>query len=396
MKVFTRLAPLAAGLAVASLVLAVATAPSGTRASDHLDGPSLLTPPGGNLQADINDLYVFRAADPERTVLALTTHPAAGFVSPLAYATNVDYVIDIDRNGDAVEDLAYVVRFSAVSHGTQRYRVTRYTGGNARTLRHGKRLGSGRTGRSTELKDDVRAFAGLRSDPFFFDLGAFLSEVAGVTTDQLGGVLPVAGRLFCDKNKSDFFKVLNTNAIVLEVPSEALVKHFEDEDEAKANDDDEDKDEDKDNDDTSSNRIGVWARTIGPVGAGRGQIDRVGRPAINTVFNHGADKTTFNQEAPTADRANFEASFVATLKHFGYSDTTVPTATALAEILLPDVLTYDVGTMADGTALNGRAPADDVIDAELGIVTKGAISTDCVGPHSDYLPTFPYLGPPHP
>ena len=98
---------------------------------------------------------------------------------------------------------------------------------------------------------------------------------------------------------------------------------------------------------------------------------------INTVFNHGADKTTFNQEAPAADRTNFETSFRATLSSFGYSSDQAKT---IAEILLPDVITYQVGSTADGAALNGRALADDVIDAELGIVTNGQIATDCVGP----------------
>ena len=56
--------------------------------------------------------------------------------------------------------------------------------------------------------------------------------------------------------------------------------------------------------------------------------------------------------------------------------------------------------------LNGRALADDVIDAELNIVTGGfpfagrnnvgAIPTDGVWAHGDYLSSFPYLGVPHP
>ena len=80
------------------------------------------------------------------------------------------------------------------------------------------------------------------------------------------------------------------------------------------------------------------------------------------------------------------------LEHFGYD---VATAKTIAEILLPDVITYDVGSMANGAALNGRALSDDVIDAELGIVTNGHITTDCIGPHSDYLNSFPYVGNPH-
>ena len=363
----------------AAAIAIVATAPLGTRGADHLDGPTLLTPPGGNLRADINDVFVFRAAGEERTALALTTHPAAGFISPLDYATNVDYVIDVDRDGDAVEDLALVIRFGAVSGGSQPYTVTRYTGRNAQTLAHGKILGGGTTGTPAMLKGGVRAFAGLRSDPFFFDLGAFLSQVAGVQGNLIPGVLDTRGRMFCDKNTSDFFSVLNTNAIVLEVPNDLLV---DDEDSA-----DSDR-EDADAQPNAAGHISLWARTIGP----SGQIDRMGRPAINTVFNHGADKTTFNQEAPTADRANFEASFRATLASFGYSPIQ---ATTIAEILLPDVITYDVGSMANGAALNGRALADDVIDAELGIVTNGHLTTDCVGPHTDYLTSFPYLGVPH-
>jgi hypothetical protein len=347
----------------AAAIAIVATVPLGTKAADHLDGPSLLTPPGGNLRADINDVFVFRGATAGRTVFALTTHPAAGFVSPLDYATNVDYVIDVDRDGDAVEDVAYVVRFGAVSGGSQPYTITRYTGANARSLAHGVELGGGNTGSSAALKGDARAFAGLRSDPFFFDLGAFLSQVAGVQGNLIPGVLDTRGRMFCDANKNDFFAALNTNAIVLEISNEVLT-------------------------DDGNGHIGVWARTVGP----SGQIDRMGRPAINTVFNHGAQKTVFNQEAPTADRANFETSFRATLASFGYTSDQTKT---IAEILLPDVITYDVGSMADGTALNGRAPADDVIDAELGIVTNGHITTDCIGLHSDYLTSFPYVGNPH-
>ncbi|CAN5503372.1 hypothetical protein BH24ACT7_BH24ACT7_11860 [soil metagenome] len=59
--------------------------------------------------------------------------------------------------------------------------------------------------------------------------------------------------------------------------------------------------------------------------------------------------------------------------------------------------------------LEGRALADDVIDVELRVVTggdhpqdlfadrdaDGAINSDGVGPHDDYLSVFPYLGVPH-
>jgi len=134
----------------------------------------------------------------------------------------------------------------------------------------------------------------------------------------------------------------------------------------------------------------------------------MGRPAINTVFNSGEDKNLFNAGRPSTDRAAFGDNVVSVLKTFSGLDTegvySDAEANTLADVLLPDMVTYDTSTKAVGP-LNGRALADDVIDAELNIVTggfpfagrnaTGAITSDCVGPHADYLSFFPYLGRPH-
>jgi hypothetical protein len=134
----------------------------------------------------------------------------------------------------------------------------------------------------------------------------------------------------------------------------------------------------------------------------------MGRPAINTVFNSGNDKNLFNHGRPATDFARFSANVIGVLKTFSALDTegryTNGQARTLATVLLPDMVTYDTDTDAVGP-LNGRALADDVIDAELNIVTggfpfqgrndKGAIPSDCVDAHDDYMNAFPYLGVPH-
>lgn len=354
-----RLVQLGAGFAAAAIIAVVATTPLGSRAADHLDAPNL----AAREDADINDVYVFQASTPGRTAIAVTTSPAAGVIGPIDYAANVRYKISIDRNGDAVEDLAYVLDFSAPSGGSQAYTVTRYAGANARTLAHGVDLGGGQRGIANSLKGDGVVFAGLRADPFFFDLAAF----KGVVLPFFGGT--PNGRSFCDQpghTGIDFFKDFNTNAIVLEVPNESLSD--------------------------SGGSIGVWATTLDR--ATGAMIDQMGRPAINTVFNHtGADKQAFNVTPPSQQRTtgNFRSNVITTLETLGgYS---VTAAGGIADVLLPDVLTYAVGTTAAGP-LNGRAPADDVIDVELGLVTQGGITTDCVGPHT-YLSSFPYLNVPH-
>lgn len=356
----------------AAALVALGTAPLLVRGADHLDAPGLMSPEGLST-ADINDVYVFEGADPGKTVIAVTTHPAAGAISPLKYATDVNYVINVDTTGDAIQELAYVMRFSGKKK-KQDWTLTRYAGEKARTLSgKGKEIAQGETGQVEKVKGGVKVFAGLRSDPFFFDLAAFRDDVLGQPQ----------GRDFCDQPGGtgvDFFAALNANGIALEQLDGKL-----------------------------GTDIGVWATTIG----GGGQIDRMGRPAINTVFNAGNDKNVFNASRPRDDDAGFGDNVEAVLATFSALDTegaySASQLDTLRMALLPDIVTYDTSTAAAGP-LNGRALDDDVIDAELNITTggfpfpapdpdprdaAGAIPSDCVGAHTDYLAKFPYLGAPH-
>ena len=370
-------------LTVAGLTLALGGAPLLTTGADHLDAPALggLTNMAGEFaphsehgDRDINDVYVFEGRNASRTVLAMTTNPAANLFGA-EFGTNVRYVINVDRTGDARQDLAYVWRFGSVNGGgAQKYTVTRYTGANARSLATGVKIGSGWTSGSGvgTAKGGAKVFAGVRSDPFFFDLTGFAGTVFGVGSDSLGD------------NPTDFFTPLNTNAVVIEVPDDAI----------------------------GATNIGVWGTTSYWNGSSWVGADQMGRPAINTVFNTslvdagaGTTKNQFNTTPPSQQRTAFGGKFrtnvITTLMNInaalgtGCDDYDEATAKVLADILLPDVITYDTSTAANGEALNGRALDDDVIDAELGITTNGCVTSDGVGAHGDYLTSFPYLGVPH-
>ena len=355
-------------LAVTSLILTIAAAPLFVGAADHLDAPSLghvSVDGSGNVsvvknggQLDINDLYAFKSASAGWTTLALTVNPAINVLGSTTFASNGAYTFNIDTNGDARADHRYVVTFgNADPNGIQHYDVKA----------DGKAMASGFTGPKGMARNrGIRAFAGPRSDPFFFDLIGFLGSVKGQGT-----------RRFDDGNQSDFFIGLNTLGIVLEVPNAALGGN--------------------------GHLIGVWATTASQDANGVWhQVDQMGRPAINTVFNAAAaDKEAFNHTAP-ADQpttAPFRANVIATLialSALSGTSYTPEQAGGIADLLLPDMLTYTVGTTAAGP-LNGRGLADDVIDFELNLVTNGAVPTDMIGPHSDYtLGSFPYLGTPHP
>ena len=349
MRTSTKLATFGAAI----VVLTAGVAPILTSAADHLDAPSLGSLTAGSLKGDrdINDVYVFQGANASKTVIAMTTNPAAGALAPTTYGTNVRYEINIDNSGNAVADHQYVARFGAVGSGPDSKQ-------SLTLWRDGQLVASGKTGNAVQVAGGGRLFAGLRSDPFFFDLLGFRGSLG------LGGT----ARL-CDSRPGnhDFFKDLNTMAIVLEVPDSALGTH-----------------------------IGVWGDTKQLIDGNWVQIDQMGRPAINTVFNHtAADKELFNVTPPSqqADPSKpFTQNIIDTLTSFGWS---TASATGIASFLLPDVVTYDTRTAANGTAFNGRALADDVIDAELGVTTMNHVTSDCVAAHTDYQSSFPYLGVPH-
>ena len=362
-----RALPFAAILALFALVAAFGLVPLDASGADHLDAPGL-TSPGGDGRLDINDLYVFEGSDSDNTVLAVTVNPAATGDTKFAAVRDGSYHIRIDTDGDALEDITYSMIFLNRIRGDGQFLfVRRATGEAAQDDRpRGSFVGFAATGKARSLRGDHgTVFAGLRSDPFFFDLGGFLGTVEGADND----------RMFNDGNETDFFEPLNTLAIVLEVPDENL---------------------------GDNPAIGVWATTsVREDRRNSSQVDRIGRPAINTVVNSSAivgddsnAKNVYNQAKPVDDVASFTDGVVAALLALSGGTYTEADAAGLAAVLLPDVLTYDTGTAAAGP-LNGRALADDVIDAELAIVTNGAITTDGIGPHDDYLDEFPYLGEPH-
>ncbi len=363
----------------ALVVLTVGAAPLLSSAADHIDASAFgslgssggpFTPTSVNGERDINDIYAFQGANSSRTVLAMTTNPAINAFGG-KFGANVRYIFNVDQDGDGVQDLAYVVRFDNGPEGHQGYLVLRYNGRNAVTLRHGIPIGFGSTAR-----DGIgwmwggRIFAGVRSDPFFFDLTGFVGTLFHIGSDALGD------------HPTDFFSGLNANAIVIEVPDDQL-----------------------------GGKIGVWGQTTWWNGSTWMPGDQMGRPAINTVFNNklvdpnaATTKNLFNATPPsqqrTADGGQFRTNIITTLTNInavlgtGHADYTTAQAQGLADFLLPDILTYDTSTKAGG--LNGRALSDDVIDIELGITTNGAVTSDGVGPHTDYQGSFPYLGNPHP
>lgn len=359
----------------AGAVLIAGAAPFLVGAADHLDSPNAKA----NHALDLTDIYAFDGANSANTVLVMDVNPLAGNVSGTHFASGgARYQFNIDRNGDFKADDVYSVTFVATGPDHKQSLMLRKNG--ALVLNGTTDIANAGGG--------AKLYAGLRDDPFFFDLASFLRW-----RDPDGdGVYTYTGSTTFDQG--DFFDGTNVTAIVLEIPDSWLG--------ASAN---------------------FWSTTYERDDS---LIDRMGKPALNTVFMNpfgGTNqKDPYNRTPPFKDVAKWGGQFQAVEQVFypAYADASCGTATpspdcgvpaAIAGLLLPDVLHLDVANLGTSTGtgftggvggiLNGRTLAEDIIDFELYVVTGGLaghaiISTDNVGANDSAFPgTFPYLASPH-
>jgi hypothetical protein len=385
-----------------SLTVSVATlAPKYVTASDHDDGE--VDTKGRNV--NLTDLYVFReqdqnpAARQDDLVFVMNTNPRSVARQQYYFSTNALYEFKVSRvaNKDATptgkEDAILQFQFSPPnSNGEQEFKLTAIADGKKRSA----------IGRTTPLgtdpknptinrlslgKTEVSVFAGLREDPFFFDVEQFFRVRAGAL-----GIGPAVG--FRPVNQAiDFAKGYNVNSIVVKIPRSFLAGF------------------------TNATTFDVW-ETISfqnPRDGKLQQVERLGRPGINEGLIVTNDfLNAFNSIPPTADLSSAAAPVGAeakkTLKALGNDD---KRADVLLGAFLPDVMRIDTTVVsgyanalnAKGSPIAGRMLKDDVIDTTLQVLTNGAVKGDNVSyegtpdnPSQGHKPLeaqFPYLALPN-
>ena len=393
----TRIIGAAAAIAMAGAIAAIGSGPLLVGAADHLDGPLVTT----DARLDITDVYAWRSSS-TGTAIALNVNPLTSPADSKAahFRQGGLYEIKIDTNGDARADIAYRVKFSGrmtFSDGSndQTFQIKRATGAAARrtewtgtTVAVGKTSRYGRSVRTAAIAGGGHAFAGPRDDPFFFDLVGFKHLKSRLLNGRLdlGTVNDTTDCALADDDASahllscftgtDTFAGLNVSSIVLTLPDSKIGG--------------------------KGNTVGIWATTSLATKSGYQRIDRMGRPAINTVFNiTDGEKDLANLTNPNDDRSTMKDTTVAVLNAFGAVVTnaggtayTPAQVNGIANVLLPDTLTIKLGSTAG--FLNGRKLSDDVINAEFSLVTNGNVTSDGVDANDvAFGSSFPYLASPH-
>ena len=395
---------------------AAALTPGKARASDHADTAENVQ----RIGADMTDVFIFPSPmDNNNVVVVMDVHGLIPAGQTASFDPNVLYQMKFDVTGDYVEDLVIQFRFTGVG-ANQRVFVS----GPRRPGTFGTTAFFARPDRTTGVINTtfspapgMKVFAGLRSDPFFFDLNQFFkifpdraTPLTGVQVDfpsimaadtpqapSFRGFPPGSG--FDSSPAMDFFADLNVLSIIVELPRAAL----------------------------GGGLVHLWETTSVPAGSPAflfQQQDRLARPAINEVLA----TVTFrrhevnNKDNPTDDPAQLKTDIL-TFMNFP-AGRSAAVANALAMVLVPDVMTADLSNTTDkasylgvetkgftGGKFGGRDLRDDVVDIDLMSIfgpvipklglapednaEKVQYTTDHVGPHTDYSNVFPYLGNPH-
>jgi Domain of unknown function (DUF4331) len=395
---------------LATLAVACGAFAFTTRASDHDDGESDLKARALNL----TDLYVFREKDQnasitdDNLVFVMNTNPRSiarqqyAFSSKARYEFRITRVKDQDAAATGKTDLTMRFEFSPPNaQGVQNITVTGIRDGVQRTVQSttdGKAISTSPLGAAPTINQvpmdtaggGISLFAGLREDPFFFDVEQFFRVRAGLA--NLG---PKVG---FRSPGVDFTAGYNVNSIVARVPMGWL----------KAT--------------SGATTFDVWETISIPNTEKSGewmQIERLARPAVNEGLVLTNDYlNTLNAVGPDFEAAVLKGDAAAgkaaapiigqvsaVLKALGNDDKRVG---VLLNAFLPDVMRIDTtGTSGYGNALNklgspirGRMVKDDVIDITLGVLSNGAVTGDNVsydGPnaggtaHKPLLNEFPYL-----
>jgi hypothetical protein len=215
----TAVLALAAGAGTAAIVKYAA-------ASDHQDTPEVEL----SQFLDINDVYVFPGATPDRLTLVLTT------ASPLTPAKSVTasfdpgilYQIKIDNTGDALEDRVLQFTFTGTGQNQQvemRGPVAHEQTGTANRRVDAAPALSGAVNTVLGSATGIQLFAGLRDDPFFIDLEQFFKIIPdrAPVTGPLSKIGPKPEATSFRSPGIDFLRAFNALAIVVELPESMLL-----------------------------------------------------------------------------------------------------------------------------------------------------------------------------
>ncbi len=188
--------PLLKNLFVLAAALPVALICMG---SDHKDGPDATA----DHAADIADLYAWHDSTAGTFTVVLTFAGLGAAGQPATYDPNALYSIHLNRSASTTfsntSDVDINIRFAKNARGETGVQVENLPGTTAAI--------SGKVETTLNGGGKRKVFAGLRDDPFFFDLDGFKATLAKPASDST----------LAFSNTHDSFAGSNVTALVIEM-----------------------------------------------------------------------------------------------------------------------------------------------------------------------------------
>ncbi|HEY1078036.1 MAG TPA: DUF4331 family protein [Fontimonas sp.] len=333
---------------IASVVL-LSAAQTAT-ASHHFETPLAREYPA----YDLTDLYVFDSNEGKATTFVIDVNPQTKADGKALFGENGIYNIHIATDVELVAGQTITVRFE---QGQAIFGVL--GSANGKLGEAGKEFGRAAVGKEVSFDNGVRVWTGAARDPFVGNsagLGAFRNSLVAGKFDLSvfqGGV--------------DLFKSFNTSAIVVQVPNAQLPAE-----------------------------IHVYATSAMRLEGSWQQVNRLANPLLTHLFmyDNAAEKFEHVHHRPDSDaerRYVVSGTVLRAAVLSGHQDP-VGYADTVARTLLPDLLSYKVGTPASYRypERNGRRLTDDAMDTAISLFVGKSV-TDHANLFDRHPADFPYL-----
>lgn len=312
---------------------------------------------------DLNDTYVFQSSNDGYTTFISSANPStpgtAGSPAGVVFGNDGLYNLHFASDGEFKTGMTLVLSFK-----DQNVEISKIDAPNEAVGEKGNSLGSGEVGETVELENGIRVWTGRGNDPFFGN-GIGLAKFNGAK--QKGEFKP---GIF--QEDGDLFVGATASFIVVDVPNQMLgdeVKFFTT---------------------TSVVHNGEWV-----------QIARHANVLFPYVFlsDTPAVQEDHEQHRPDLDveerrQAIVHNVFWAVSTSKAKNGSAMEYANGIAEMVMPDVLTYKIGSSASYSVdgLNGRALHDDAMNTVLQLMTGVAVD-DNADDANRYTAQFPYIVP---
>jgi len=188
--------------------------------ADHAESPGTDADPA----ADLADVFIFPSPESAtRTVASITfggrSAPRSRIDGSFYCDPNVLYILNIDRASaagefDSIPDVQVLVRFGLNGSNECGMQLENVPGAGGTF--------SGPIETVFTSSSGLKAFAGLRNDPFFFDAEGYAALVASFAAAGQSGDLITSFRLGSNTPRRDSFANRNVSAIVFEMDNSAL------------------------------------------------------------------------------------------------------------------------------------------------------------------------------